>query len=74
MRITLNLDKELLELVRQYAGIRHLAIEEAVSEVIRRGLTSPLPTRVVNGFVVFDLPPDSPPISTEHVTKLAEVE
>ena len=73
MRITLNLDKELLGLLRQYAEGRSLARGKAVSQLIRSCLTTSLPTRVVNGFVVFDLPRDSPPIGSEHVRKLAEV-
>jgi hypothetical protein len=70
MRTTFNLDDEVLGLVRQYAESRSLALGKAVSELVQRGLRAPLATKVVNGIVVFDIPPDSPPISSEHVRKL----
>ena len=75
MRTTLNLDDEVLLLVRQYAEGRSMPLGKAVSELVQRGLRAPLPTKLVNGLVVFELPPDSPTVTTEHVRKLeAELE
>jgi len=51
---------------------RDVAIGKAVSDLIRRGLQAPLQTRVVNGFHVVELPPGSPPVSTEDVEKLQD--
>jgi len=72
MRTTLSLDDDVLREVKAYAESRDVAIGKAVSELVRRGLHAPLQTRVVNGFHVVELPPGSPPISTEDVKKLQE--
>jgi len=42
------------------------------AEVVRRGLRAPTPTRVENGFVVFDVPPDSPPVTLQLVNRLRD--
>jgi hypothetical protein len=49
-----------------------MAIGKAVSELVRRGLHSPLQTHVVNGFHVVDLPAGSPIVTTEDLKKLQE--
>lgn len=72
MRTTLSLDDDVLQEVKTYAKSRDVSIGKAVSDLIRRGLQAPLQTRVVNGFHVVDLPPGSPPISTEDVEKLQD--
>jgi hypothetical protein len=70
MRTTLSLDDDVLEEVRAYAKSRDVALGKAVSDLVRRGLNAPLRTRIVNGFHVADLPPDSPPVSPELIKKL----
>jgi hypothetical protein len=70
MRTTLNLDDDVVEMVRRYSESRSLALGKAASELVRRGFTTPTPTRIVNGLVVFDLPPDSPRITSERVKQL----
>lgn len=70
MRITLSLDDDVFELVRSYADSHSLAIGKAASELVRRGLTAPAKTRVMNGLVVFDAPEDSERITTEFVKRL----
>lgn len=72
MRTTLNLEDDVLEQVRQYAESRSLPVGKAVSELVRRGLTTPRPTIMVNGFQVVDLPPDSPPVTSEDVRRLED--
>jgi len=72
MRTTLSLDDDVFEEVKTYAKSRDVALGKAVSELVRRGLQAPLRTRIVNGFHVVDLPPDSPPVSSEDVKKLLE--
>jgi len=61
-------------MIRQFAEARSVALGEAASELVRRGFTSPTPTKVVNGFVVFDVPPDGPRITSERVRELLEDE
>ena len=70
MRTTLSLDDDVFELVRSYAENRSLAIGKAVSELVRRGLAAPVKTRVVNGLVVFDVPKNTEPVTTELVKRL----
>jgi hypothetical protein len=70
MRTTLRLDDDIFQVVRRYAESRSLALGKAVSELVRKGLAAPVPTRTVNGIQVFDLPPDSPRITSRRVKEL----
>jgi len=70
MRTTLNLDDDALDIVRRYSEARSVALGKAASELVRKGFASPTPTHLVNGVVVFDVPPDSPAITTERVKEL----
>ncbi len=72
MRTTLNLDDSTLRLVRDYARKRSVPLGKAVSELVHKGLTTPMPTRVVNGLHVVELPPDSPAVTTEDVRRLQD--
>ncbi len=45
-------------------------IGKAVSELMRRGLSAPVKTRVVNGLIVFDVPEGSEPVTAELVKQL----
>ena len=74
MRTTLNLDDDVLSQVKQYADSRAVALGRAVSELIRRGLNTPVQTQVVNGIHVVVLPENSAPVDTEHVKRLLEDE
>ena len=71
MRTTLSLDDDLIPQVKTYAESRDITVGKAVSELVRRGLHAPIQTRVVNGFHVIELPPGSPPVTIEHIRKLA---
>ncbi len=72
MRTTLSLDDDIYPVVKTYARSREVSVGKAVSELVRRGLSAPLRTRVVNGFHVVDLPPGSPVVTRQHVRKLME--
>ena len=72
MRTTLSWDDELVPQVKTCAESRDISIEQAVSELVRKGLRAPLRTRVVNGFHVVELPVGSPSVSAEHIRKLEE--
>jgi len=71
MRTTLSLDDDLIPQVKTYAESRDITVGKAVSELVRRGLHTPIQTRVMNGFHVIELPPGSPPVTIEHIRKLA---
>jgi hypothetical protein len=70
MRTTLSLDDDIFRAVRNYAEGRSLSLGRAVSDLVRRGLAARTPTKVVNGLVVFDVPPDTPPITSERIMEL----
>jgi hypothetical protein len=70
MRTTLSLDDDVFHVVKTYAEGRSLAMGKALSELVRRGLNAPVKTRVVNGLVVFDVPADSAPVTSELVKRL----
>jgi Arc/MetJ family transcription regulator len=60
MRTTINLDDDVVPTVKKYAESRSISVGKAVSELVRKGIHASLPTRVVNGIHVTDLPADSP--------------
>ena len=72
MRTTLNLDDDALEIIKQYSKSRSVALGKAASELVRKGFSIPTPLRIVNGFAVFDVPADSPKITTERVKELLD--
>jgi hypothetical protein len=74
MRTTLNLDDDVLEQLKEYANGRSVALGQAASQLIRRGLEAPLLTRLENGVHVVVLPPDSEQITTERIKQLLEDE
>jgi hypothetical protein len=67
MRTTLTLDDDVLELAARQARSRGLSLGKAVSDLARRGLNTPTPLQERNGLVVFQLPEDSPKVTTEMV-------
>jgi hypothetical protein len=69
MRTTLSLDDDVFQLARGYAESRSLALGKAVSELVRKGLRAPTPTRTVNGLLVFDVPSD-PRITSKLIKEL----
>jgi hypothetical protein len=70
MRTTLTLDDDVVEIAKSYAAVRNLSLGGAVSDLVRKGAEAPLRTKMVNGLAVLILPPNSPPITTEHVKGL----
>ena len=70
MRTTLSIDDEVLELAKRYAADRAMPVGEAVSELIRKAFRTPTPTKMVNGLRVFDVPADSPRVTTRKVKQL----
>jgi uncharacterized protein YecE (DUF72 family) len=70
MRTTLTLDDDILELVTHQAKLRRISLGKAVSDLLRRGLSAPTPSREKDGVVVFQLPADSPPVTSEDVRRL----
>ena len=74
MRTTLNLDDDVVELLKDYAESRSVALGKAASDLVRRGLTARVQTRVVNGFHTVVLPANSPKVASEKIKQLLEDE
>ena len=70
MRTTISIDDDVFRLVKRYAASRSLALGKAVSILVRRALTLPRPTQEMNGVQVFELPPDSPRVTTKKIQEL----
>lgn len=70
MRITVSIDDESLRLVRKYMKARGVRLGKALSELVRQALNEPLPTRRVNGLLVFDPGRASPRVTTKKVLSL----
>ena len=70
MRTTLTLDDEILELVARQAKLRGVSLGKTVSDLLRRGLSAPTPSQDKGGVVVFQLPADSPRVTTDEVRRI----
>lgn len=70
MRTTLTLDDDILELAARQAKLRGVSLGKTVSDLARRGLTAETPADEKGGVLVFRLPADSPPVSTEKVRQI----
>ena len=70
MRTTLTLDDDVLELANRQAKARGLSLGRTISDLVRRGLSAPTPSVDKGGLVVFQLPEDSPKVTTEDVRRI----
>ena len=70
MRTTLTLDDDIFALAASQAKLRGVSLSKTVSDLLRRGLRAPTPSQNKGGLVVFQLPADSPPVTTEQVRRI----
>jgi hypothetical protein len=70
MRTTLTLDDDILELAARQAKLRGVSLGKTVSDLLRRGLSAPTPSQEKDGIVVFQLPVDSPRVTTDEVRRI----
>jgi hypothetical protein len=70
MRTTLTLDDDILAMAARQAKLRGVSLSKTVSDLLRRGLSSPTPCQDKGGIVIFKLPADSPPVTTEEVRRI----
>jgi hypothetical protein len=54
MRITVDIDDDTLLLVKKYMKAWRMPLGNALSGLVRQGLNSSVPTRRVNGLLIFD--------------------
>lgn len=67
MRTTLNVDDEILEVLRALSRARGVSIGQVVSDLARRALRPSPSVRDERGFPVFDVPDDAPTFGSEDV-------
>ena len=70
MRTTLTLDDDILEMAARRAKLRGASLSKTVSDLLRRGLSAPTPSQEKSGIVVFQLPADSPRVTSEEVRRI----
>jgi len=70
MRMTLTLDDDILEQAARQAKLRGVSLSKTVSDLLRQGLNAHTPSQNKGGIVVFQLPADSPPVTTEEVRRI----
>ncbi|MGC2161836.1 MAG: CopG family transcriptional regulator [Silvibacterium sp.] len=67
MRVTINLDDDVLEYLDKFSQERPMSRGRAASELIRRGISRPAPTHIVNGLRVFSASKGAARITAEHL-------
>jgi len=67
MRTTMSLPDDVLSDIKEYAVTHSVTMSKATAELVRRGLSRPAPTHVVNGLRVFSAPAGTPKITLEMV-------
>ncbi len=72
MRTTLTLDDDAFATAQAYARARSLKLGQAVSDLIRRGSAQALPIKRSGGVWVFDLPDDTPAVTSRQVRRLLD--
>jgi hypothetical protein len=70
MRTTLTLDDGILERAARQAKLRGVSLSKTVSDLLRRGLSAPACFQVKGGIVIFQLPADSPRVTTKAVRRI----
>ncbi|HEX3473304.1 MAG TPA: hypothetical protein VHT28_19140 [Silvibacterium sp.] len=70
MRTTWAVADDVYEAVKDLAESNSISMGEAATLLMRRGLTRPLPTRIVNGLHIPVLPPGGKKITLEMVKKI----
>ncbi len=74
MRTTLNIEDEALAAVKRHADARKISLGQAASDLIYRGAGSVPQFKMKNGWVIFDLPENSPQITNETLDALEEAD
>ena len=72
MRTTLTLDDDILELAARQAKLRGVSLGKTVSDLLRKGLNASTPAQEKDGLVMFQLPADSPKVTTDDVHRIED--
>jgi hypothetical protein len=69
MRTTLNIEDDALLVIKKYAGEREISLGQAVSDLVHRGAGNLPRFKTKNGWVVFELPPGTRPLTSETINE-----
>ncbi|HRC85129.1 MAG TPA: antitoxin [Thermoanaerobaculia bacterium] len=72
MRTTLELDDDILEAARALALAAKSSLGSVVSDLVRKGLAPRLQVAKDQGFPVFEVDPEAPPITLDTVRRAEE--
>jgi hypothetical protein len=64
------LDDDVFELAVRQAKARRQSLGRTVSDLVRRGLNAPTPSQNKGGLVIFQLPADSPIVTTDDIRRI----
>ena len=70
MRTTLNIEDEAVSVLKKYAEELKISLGRAASDLIHRGVESLPVFKTRNGFALLELPPGSPPVTSEIVAAI----
>ena len=73
MRTTLNIENEALLEIKNYAQARDISLGQAASDLVHRGAESLPRFKMKNGWVVFEIPPETPPLTNEMLDEWEKV-
>jgi hypothetical protein len=74
MRTTLNIDDDALVAIKKYAGEREISLGQAASDLVQRGAESLPQFKTKNGWVVFELPAGTPPLTNQMLDEWEKAE
>lgn len=74
MRTTLQLDNDVLEAARSLAKTEKKSLGEVVSDLARKGLGAPTESRGEQGFPMFEVSENTPPLTPKMVREALEDE
>ena len=72
MRTTITLEDDAFATASAYARARAIKLGPAISELIRRGSTERLKFTQAGGVWVFELPADTPPMTSLQVQRMLD--
>jgi hypothetical protein len=72
MRTTLDLDTDILQAAKEIADARGITAGQAVSELVRKALSTPRSTALRNGVTVLRRSPDAGPLTMQAVNRLRD--
>lgn len=71
-RTTIAIDEDAMARAKEFAARRKVSLGQAISELILRGSSRPLATRVVDGLHLPVLPENSPVVTLARILELED--